>query len=93
LEEQRSLKNQYDEAIDPDSFAFFEGPPQPIRDLDLKELDVEQTQLLNEVEHLQKSNLITESDAEEIRIANQDVERAETSFSSAAEAAARCIVR
>tara|TARA_X000000950_G_scaffold84602_1_gene106441 strand:- start:4288 stop:6015 length:1728 start_codon:yes stop_codon:yes gene_type:complete len=93
LEEQRSIKNQYDEAVDPESFAFFDEPPQPIRDLDLKELDVEQQQLLNEVEHLQKSNLITDVDAEEIRIANQDVERAETSFGSAAEAAARCLVR
>jgi hypothetical protein len=92
-EEQRSIQNQYDEFIDREGFAFFEGSPQPIRDLDLKELDVEQTQLLNEVEHLQKSNLITESDAEEIKIANQDVERAETSFGSAAEAAARCLVR
>jgi hypothetical protein len=92
-EEQSSIQNQYDEFVDREGFAFFEGPPQPIRDLDLKELDVEQTQLLNEVEHLQKSNLITESDAEEIRIANQDVERAETSFGSAAEAAARCLVR
>ena len=72
-EEQRSIQNQYDEFIDREGFAFFEGSLQPIRDLDLKELDVEQTQLLNEVEHLQKSNLITESDAEEIKIANQDV--------------------
>jgi hypothetical protein len=64
-----------------------------IRDLDLKELDIEQQQLLNEVEHYQKSDLITEHDAEQIKLANEDVQRAETSFQSAAEAAARCLVR
>ena len=72
---------------------IFSGPDPVARDLDLKELDVERQQLLDEVEHYQKSNLITDTDAEEIRIANEDVERAETSFQSAAEAAARCLVR
>ena len=72
---------------------IFSGPDPVARDLDLKELDIERQQLLDEVEHYQKSNLITDTDAEEIRIANEDVERAETSFQSAAEAAARCLVR
>ena len=93
MQEQYSAKNEYDEAIDPEAFVLFDGPEKTSRDLDLKELDVEEQQLLNEVSHLQKSDLITEADAEEIRIANQDVERAETSFGNAAEAAARCLVR
>jgi len=85
--------NYQDEMVDVPEVDIFSSNAPVIRDLDLKELDIEQQQLLNEVEHYQKSDLITEHDAEQIKLANEDVQRAETSFQSAAEAAARCLVR
>jgi hypothetical protein len=85
--------NYKDDMVDyPETDIFSEVAPVS-RDLDLKELDIEHQQLLNEVDHYEKINLITEDDAEKIKIANEDVQRAETSFQSAAEAAARCLVR
>lgn len=85
--------NYKDDMIDYPETDIFSGVAQVSRDLDLKELDIEHQQLLNEVDHYKKINLITEDDAEKIKIANEDVKRAETSFQSAAEAAARCLVR
>ena len=86
-------KNYQDEMVDVPEVDIFSSAAPVSRDLDLKELDIEQQQLLNEVEHYQKSDLITEEDAKQIKLANEDVQRAETSFQSAAEAAARCLVR
>ena len=85
--------NYKDDMIDYPETDIFSGVAQVSRDFDLKELDIEHQQLLNEVDHYEKINLITEDDAEKIKIANEDVQRAETSFQSAAEAAARCLVR
>jgi len=82
-----------DEAIEAEGQDIFSGPDPVARELELKELDIEEQQLLDEIEHYKKSNLITDTDAENIKIANEDVQRAETSFQSAAEAAARCLVR
>ena len=85
--------NYKDDMIDYPETDIFSGVAQVSRDFDLKELDIEHQQLLNEVDHYEKINLITEDDAKKIKIANEDVQRAETSFQSAAEAAARCLVR
>ena len=88
-----TYKNYQDEMVDVPEVDIFSSAAPVSRDLDLKELDIEQQQSLNEVEHYQKSDLITEEDAKQIKLANEDVQRAETSFQSAAEAAARCLVR
>jgi hypothetical protein len=85
--------NYKDDMIDYPETDIFSGVAQVSKDFDLKELDIEHQQLLNEVDHYEKINLITEDDAKKIKIANEDVQRAETSFQSAAEAAARCLVR
>ena len=93
MTEQMEAMKRLDEAIEAEGQDIFSGPDPVARELELKELDIEEQQLLDEIEHYKKSNLITDTDAENIKIANEDVQRAETSFQSAAEAAARCLVR